>query len=448
MKNLLFIIAFIASTMYTSAQKVYFIYLQSDNNSSFYVKMNDRIYSSTASGYLILSNLLDSTYSFSIGFPSSQSEAKFTIRINSKDKGFLIKNFNSGLGLFDLQNLTVTNEQKDDSPKNISFIKRNDDFSSLLSKAANDTTLLYAVVRIPVEAVTIQDPQPSLQETTMKKEEIHLKDTVAVVMASGEIVSTTKQQDSVAILQSGSEIKKEGDVTGKNSEQVIQNGSIAVIASEQMPIDSSKNIASGIVTDSTGIQSTGTDSSQEVMFKRSDVKKYSESSTSEGFGLVFYDIYDGGKDTISLLIPNPPVVINQTTENDSSELKKNSVSMPELKDTVLQAPIVVAVKTDSPVKVLCKTVASDNDFLKLRKNMAAENTDEAMVAAAKKMFKSKCFTTEQIKYLGALFLTSSGKYQFFDASYLHVSDQENFSSLESEIKDDYYLKRFKALVGE
>lgn len=448
MKNLLFIIAFIASTMYTSAQKVYFIYLQSDNNSSFYVKMNDRIYSSTASGYLILSNLLDSTYSFSIGFPSSQSEAKFTIRINSKDKGFLIKNFNSGLGLFDLQNLTVTNEQKDDSPKNISFIKRNDDFSSLLSKAANDTTLLYAVVRIPVEAVTIQDPQPSLQETTMKKEEIHLKDTVAVVMASGEIVSTTKQQDSVAILQSGSEIKKEGDVTGKNSEQVIQNGSIAVIASEQIPIDSSKNIASGIVTDSTGIQSTGTDSSQEVMFKRSDVKKYSESSTSEGFGLVFYDIYDGGKDTISLLIPNPPVVINQTTENDSSELKKNSVSMPELKDTVLQAPIVVAVKTDSPVKVLCKTVASDNDFLKLRKNMAAENTDEAMVAAAKKMFKSKCFTTEQIKYLGALFLTSSGKYQFFDASYLHVSDQENFSSLESEIKDDYYLKRFKALVGE
>jgi len=410
--------------------------------------MNDRIYSSTASGYLILSNLLDSTYSFSIGFPSSQSEAKFTIRINSKDKGFLIKNFNSGLGLFDLQNLTVTNEQKDDSPKNISFIKRNDDFSSLLSKAANDTTLLYAVVRIPVEAVTIQDPQPSLQKTTMKKEEIHLKDTVAVVMASGEIVSTTKQQDSVAILQSGSEIKKEGDVTGKNSEQVIQNGSIAVIASEQIPIDSSKNIASGIVTDSTGIQSTGTDSSQEVMFKRSDVKKYSESSTSEGFGLVFYDIYDGGKDTISLLIPNPPVVINQTTENDSSELKKNSVSTPELKDTVLQAPIVVAVKTDSPVKVLCKTVASDNDFLKLRKNMAAENTDEAMVAAAKKMFKSKCFTTEQIKYLGALFLTSSGKYQFFDASYLHVSDQENFSSLESEIKDDYYLKRFKALVGE
>jgi len=70
------------------------------------------------------------------------------------------------------------------------------------------------------------------------------------------------------------------------------------------------------------------------------------------------------------------------------------------------------------------------------------------VASAKKTFKTKCFTTEQIKNLGALFLTSSGKYQFFDAAYLHVTDPENFSSLESEIKDDYYLKRFKALIGE
>ena len=446
MKNLLFIIAFIASTVCAFAQKVYFIYLQSDNNSSFYVKMNDRVYSSTASGYLILSNLLDSAYSFSVGFPSSQAEAKFMIKINSKDKGFLIKNFNSGLGLFDLQTLTVTNEQKDDSPKNISFIKRNDDFSSLLSKAANDTTLLYAVVRIPVEDVTVQEPQPSLEETTKKTDETSVKDTVAVVIAVGETISATKQPDSVAVIQSGSEIKTEGDITGKSTGQAIQNGSSTAIVA--VLVDSSKNMSSNTVTDSAGIQFTRTDSSEEVVFRKSEVKKHSESSTSEGFGLVFYDIYEGGTDTISMLIPNPPVIINQTIENDSSEQHKNSVSARGLNDTLLQAPIVVAVKTNSPAKMQCKNVASDNDFLKLRKNMAAESTDEAMVAAAKKTFKSKCFTTEQIKYLGALFLTSSGKYQFFDASYLHVSDQENFSSLESEIKDEYYLKRFKALIGE
>jgi len=454
MKNLLFTIAFITSTICTSAQKVYFIYLQSDNNSSFYVKMNDRIYSSTNSGYLILSNLLDSAYTFSIGFPSSQSEAKFTVKLSSKDKGFLIKNFNSGLGLFDLQNLTITNEEKDEAPKNISFIKRNDDFSSLLSKAANDTSLLYAVVRIPVEDVTLQEAQPKPEEAAQKTEETHLlKDTGTAIVLNAETESGTKQPDSVVVIQAGTETKKEGDIAVKTSEETSQKGSVTAIAvteqSKQVPTDSSKIIGSDSLANIAATESINTDSSDKVVFKKSVVKKHSESSTSEGFGLVFYDAYDDGQDTISLLIPNPPIIINQSAENDSSDLQKGSAPVNEIKnDTQFQAPIVVAVKTNSPEKVQCKITASDNDFLKLRKNMAAENTDEAMVASAKKTFKTKCFTTEQIKNLGALFLTSSGKYQFFDAAYLHVTDPENFSSLESEIKDDYYLKRFKALIGE
>jgi hypothetical protein len=80
--------------------------------------------------------------------------------------------------------------------------------------------------------------------------------------------------------------------------------------------------------------------------------------------------------------------------------------------------------------------------------MAARATDEAMVDEARKSFKSRCFTTEQIRNLSALFLTSAGKYQFFDAAFMHVSDPEQFASLQSDIKDDYYLRRFKALIGE
>jgi hypothetical protein len=186
----------------------------------------------------------------------------------------------------------------------------------------------------------------------------------------------------------------------------------------------------------------------EAVFKKSQVKKYSESSTTEGFGLVYYDIYDGGRDTIRLLIPNPPIIF-KTGEQDSPLIQENFIRIEELKkDTVQQIPIVVSVKKNVSVQSQCKAIASSNDFFKLRKNMASENTDDGMVDEAKKVFKSKCFATDQIKNLSALFLTSAGKYQFFDAAYLHVSDQENFSSLESEIKDEYYLKRFKALIGE
>ena len=80
--------------------------------------------------------------------------------------------------------------------------------------------------------------------------------------------------------------------------------------------------------------------------------------------------------------------------------------------------------------------------------MASEENDEAMIDEAKKIYKTKCFTVEQLRNLSALFLTSAAKYQFFDASYSHVSDKQHFASLQSEIKDEYYLKRFKALVGE
>jgi hypothetical protein len=187
----------------------------------------------------------------------------------------------------------------------------------------------------------------------------------------------------------------------------------------------------------------------EATFKRSVVKKHSESSTSEGFGLVFFDTYDGVQDTVRLLIPNPPIIFKESGQNDTTAVAKDFIHVDDLKkETEAAPPIVVAVKGDAAVKTQCKSVATGNDFFKLRKNMASENSDDAMVAQAKKFFKTKCFTTEQLKNLSALFLTSAGKYEFFDAAYGHVSDQQNFSSLESEIKDDYYLKRFRALAGD
>lgn len=78
--------------------------------------------------------------------------------------------------------------------------------------------------------------------------------------------------------------------------------------------------------------------------------------------------------------------------------------------------------------------------------MAAGATDDNMIAEAKKYFKTKCFTTKQIKNLSLLFLNDEGKYRFFDMSYTYVSDMANFPSLQAELKEDYYINRFKALL--
>jgi hypothetical protein len=69
-----------------------------------------------------------------------------------------------------------------------------------------------------------------------------------------------------------------------------------------------------------------------------------------------------------------------------------------------------------------------------------------MIAEAKKVFRSKCFSTQQIRNLGALFLTDEGRYKFFDAAYNFVSDAVNFPSLQSELKEEYYINRFKAML--
>jgi len=114
------------------------------------------------------------------------------------------------------------------------------------------------------------------------------------------------------------------------------------------------------------------------------------------------------------------------------------------KDTAVLTP---EKTTSEKLKAQCASVSTDDDFFKLRRDMTSKNSDEEMIAQAKKYFKAKCYRTEQIKYLSALFLTDESKYQFFDAAYMHVSDQERFPSLQLELKDNYYVNRFKALIG-
>jgi hypothetical protein len=78
--------------------------------------------------------------------------------------------------------------------------------------------------------------------------------------------------------------------------------------------------------------------------------------------------------------------------------------------------------------------------------MAAAEGNEAMLSLAKKYFKLKCYTVAQVKSLGALFLEDESRYQFYDAVYRHTTDPAEFGMLETELKDPYYINRFKAML--
>lgn len=94
----------------------------------------------------------------------------------------------------------------------------------------------------------------------------------------------------------------------------------------------------------------------------------------------------------------------------------------------------------------CASRASERDFLRLRKRMAGESDNLKMIEVARRFFKLNCYTTEQVRNLSYLFMDDEGKYQFFDLAYPFTSDSDQFYTLESQLKDTYYIKRFKAML--
>ena len=161
MKYLVASVILLFCTLQTFCQQDYFIYLQSDNNQAFYLRINNSVYSAAASGYLILPKLPDSTANITIGFAKAVfPEQQFNIPVNHKDAGYLLKNFGDrGWGLFNLQTMAVimnSNAAQEKRSPEISGIRKNDAFSLLLANAVNDTAVLY-VANKPVKVLP---PEP------------------------------------------------------------------------------------------------------------------------------------------------------------------------------------------------------------------------------------------------------------------------------------------------
>jgi hypothetical protein len=435
----------LSSSFVAFSQKVYFIYLQTEQEQPFFIKMNEKVYSSSSTGYLILSKLKDSTYDFTIGFPQNKwPEQKFSVVVRAKDHGYIVKDFGAkGWGLFDLQSLSIqmssTEAVKSTSGKaesnNVSA------FTEILAKAADDPSLREKPVVAKTEEVKVPEKaivQEKKEETKpvvtdpplVKKEEPKTVTKEPVVARSVEVIETP-----VATV----DVKD----TAALKEKVFKAESVPAFVKIEFKPDSNEVVAD--IKEQKPI---------EAEYKRSVVTRSKANSTPEGLGFVFIDVYDNGvKDTIHILIPNPTPVVKEVKEAPKKEKKfldisttTDSVPSAAVKEVVAETKPVVSTPKPVAVNSNCKVVAVEADFLKLRKNMAAETDDDDMVDEARKYFKNKCFTTVQIKNLGNLFLDDLGKYKFFDLAYLFVSDKENFSSLQSELKNQYYIDRFKAML--
>lgn len=420
---------FIACSSATFSQKEYFVYFQSEAEQPFFIKIGEKTYSSTQAGYLILSQLKDSSYSVKVGFPQNKwPDQQFSIAIKSKDRGYLLKHFGEkGWGLFDLQSMSIQMAAENNAKTVKRELKEVSAFTEILSRAANDPSLREA----PVFAVAKVDQKQENISPALVKQETHAVKTSTVEPKS--TVSTQEKKDTVRSLATTpkSDMGTERPDSSIKLSTATTNPPVAKtepVKEETLPAAKDSQVL---------IVKEEPKTAPADYYKKTIVTKKSESSTSGGFGVTFIDHHaNGQKDTIQIFIPDTkmPYVNEKGQQVDSREFL--DFTGEENK----------AIVSKAAAKNNCSSVGSQNDFLKLRKKMAGQKTEDAMIEEAKKGFKLKCYTTEHIKNLGNLFLNEAGKFQFYEAVYPYSSDRDNFAVLQTELKDNYFIYRFKNLV--
>jgi hypothetical protein len=78
--------------------------------------------------------------------------------------------------------------------------------------------------------------------------------------------------------------------------------------------------------------------------------------------------------------------------------------------------------------------------------MLESTKDDDRILAARKVFKTKCFSTRQIRALSEVFTTDAAKFKFLEAAYPFASD-DHFAELSNLLADPVYSGRFRAMTS-
>jgi len=391
MKRILPVFIFFLCYQQGYAQQQHFVYIQTENQQPFSVRLNNMILSSSGSGYIIIPKLDTGGYDLHFGFPKDQwPNQKMHIQVRN-DQGYILKNFDGkGWGLFNIQTMNmVMNENAETVPDKKTV--NEDGFADVLANVVGS---------------------PSIKEQPKKKVD--------------------------------SEPGKPAE--SKNSEPVLAHENKAVDAPKTDTVISKQETKDPVVISKIPLYTAPV--------------KISSFLDATGRSMVYVDTLNGKMDTIRVFMPYPaeikPVekpetpVPQKTEKSDTIKTvidEKSTAPQPvakEMPEAKTETP--PAVKKTAMVNSNCKDLADDRDFLKLRKKMAAQKSEDNMVIVARKDFDKHCYTTEQIKNLCVLFLTDKGRYDFFDAAYPFVSDSGNFPNLISELTEAYYINRFRAMI--
>ncbi len=134
----LFFLLFIFSTS-ISAQTVHFLYIQSDNSQAFYVRLNNKVFSSSDIGFLIIPKLQTGKLSLIVGFPMNKWNAmNYEVEVENRDMSFRLKKVDSlNWELYDDQGQHTILKNKTGTQQDL-MENNNDEFSNVLAEVSNN----------------------------------------------------------------------------------------------------------------------------------------------------------------------------------------------------------------------------------------------------------------------------------------------------------------------
>ncbi len=419
----IFFLSFLLSVS-VQAQQTYFIYIQTENKQPFYIKMDNRVFSSSSSGYIIISGLTDSAYKLVIGFPNNEwPELNVTVDVKDTDVGLLLKNYNEGgWGMINLQSAEFQVMQK--SSALIEEMKEKiteNEFARVLAAVVNDPSIAEVSVTKKLTEAVIKTPENKTMDIPVNDSSI------AEVSVAKKIIETAinaTENKTMAIPVNDSSIA-EVSVAKKITEpatKVTENKTIDIPVNDSSIAEVS--VAKKITE--TVIKTTENKKTAIPVNKKVIPNSVSKKDIVDTMGTRF----------INMELQNP------NAKTDSGSVKKDDFVIKEKKQTKQ-----TELDADKEVNLNCKKTATQSDFLRLRKQMAGQASEQNMIKAAYKQFATACYTTEQIKNLGVLFIVEEEKYKFYIAAFPYVTDRDNYGILKDQFTDNYYKTRFSAMMG-
>lgn len=394
--GLAFLLLFSALSFAARAQMnaEHFIYIQAKNKQPFYVIMDNTLYSSSTIGYLIIPKLKSGTYNLKIGFPKQmENEQNYICVINNEDLGYSLQQNDSGdWGLLDLQS----------------------------------QTFLATTSGADVAANAAQNPPPAETPAAPAQNNNSASGNTPTAAAAtfGDMLSSVADDSTL----------KEQPISRRQQQRAPADDNAIAVAPEQ-----TNNFAAG--------NSQNTNSSVEETY---GIIKTNENNTGNGQQMTFVLFNSRSTDTVQILIPvktpQQPVAPRDTNAVQSNTNVQPANTLPLFgNDGNVSSSANAGVQS---VLAQCDNPLTDKEMLKLQKKIIGKTTDDEMLSVVDKTISGKCITTEQVRQLGTSFLSDAGRFALYQDAYGNVADKNNYPSLQNQLLDTYFKKRFTDMLNQ